>query len=53
MLLIRVLAESLVFLSGDDKLTGGFDYDILDGGDGFDISYDSVSDIVIKCEEQL
>ena len=39
--------------SGDDKLTGGFGYDILDGGDDFDISYDSVSDIVIKCEEQL
>ena len=39
--------------SGDDKLTGGFGYDILDGGDDFDISYDSDSDIVIKCEEQL
>ena len=39
--------------SGDDKLTGGFGYDILDGGDDFDISYDSISDIVIKCEEQL
>jgi len=39
--------------SGDDKLRGGFGYDILDGGDDFDISYDSISDIVIKCEEQL
>jgi Ca2+-binding RTX toxin-like protein len=39
--------------SGDDRLTGGFGYDILDGGDDFDISYDSDSDIVIKCEEQL
>ena len=39
--------------SGDDRLTGGFGYDILDGGDDFDISYDSISDIVIKCEEQL
>jgi Ca2+-binding RTX toxin-like protein len=39
--------------SGDDKLTGGIGYDILDGGDDFDISYDSASDIIIKCEEQL
>ena len=39
--------------SGDDKLTGGLGFDIIDGGDGSDVSYDSVSDIVIKCEEQL
>jgi len=39
--------------SGDDKLTGGIGSDILDGGDDFDVSYDSVSDIIIKCEEQL
>ena len=39
--------------SGDDKLTGGIGYDILDGGDDFDASYDSASDIIIKCEEQL
>jgi len=39
--------------SGDDKLTGGTGYDILDGGDDFDVSYDSASDIIIKCEEQL
>ena len=39
--------------SGDDKLTGGIGTDILDGGDDFDSSYDSVSDIIIKCEEQL
>jgi len=39
--------------SGDDKLTGGIGYDILDGGDDFDVSYDSASDIIIKCEEQL
>jgi 4-hydroxy-3-methylbut-2-enyl diphosphate reductase IspH len=39
--------------SGDDKLTGGTGTDILDGGDDYDISYDSASDIIIKCEEQL
>ena len=39
--------------SGDDKLTGGAGTDILDGGDDFDVSYDSASDIIIKCEEQL
>jgi len=39
--------------SGDDKLTGGTGTDVLDGGDDFDISYNSVSDIIIKCEEQL
>jgi sugar lactone lactonase YvrE len=39
--------------SGDDKLTGGSGTDILDGGDDYDISYDSASDIIIKCEEQL
>ena len=39
--------------SGDDKLTGGLGFDIIDGGDDSDVSYDSVSDIVIKCEEQL
>jgi len=39
--------------SGDDKLTGGTGTDVLDGGDDFDISYDSASDIIIKCEEQL
>jgi hypothetical protein len=39
--------------SGDDKLTGGIGYDVLDGGDDFDVSYDSASDIIIKCEEQL
>jgi len=39
--------------SGDDKLTGGIGSDILDGGDDFDVSYDSASDIIIKCEEQL
>jgi Ca2+-binding RTX toxin-like protein len=39
--------------SGDDKLTGGIGYDILDGGDDFDVSYDSASDIIINCEEQL
>ena len=39
--------------SGDDKLTGGIGYDILDGGGDFDVSYDSASDIIIKCEEQL
>jgi len=39
--------------SGDDKQTGGTGTDVLDGGDDFDISYDSVSDIIIKCEEQL
>ena len=39
--------------SGDDKLTGGAGTDILDGGDDYDISYDSASDIIIKCEEQL
>ena len=39
--------------SGDDKLTGGTGTDILDGGDDFDVSYDSASDIIIKCEEQL
>ena len=39
--------------SGDDKLTGGNGTDVLDGGDDFDSSYDSASDIIIKCEEQL
>jgi len=39
--------------SGDDKLTGGTGTDVLDGGDDFDVSYNSVSDIIIKCEEQL
>ena len=39
--------------SGDDKLTGGTGTDVLDGGDDFDMSYDSVSDIIIQCEEQL
>jgi len=39
--------------SGEDKLTGGLGFDIIDGGDDSDVSYDSVSDIVIKCEEQL
>jgi len=39
--------------SGDDKLTGGSGTDVLDGGDDYDISYDSASDIIIKCEEQL
>jgi Ca2+-binding RTX toxin-like protein len=39
--------------SGDDKLTGGTGTDILDGGDDYDVSYDSASDIIIKCEEQL
>jgi len=39
--------------SGDDKLTGGTGTDILDGGDDYDVSYDSISDIIIKCEEQL
>jgi len=39
--------------SGDDKLSGGAGTDILDGGDDFDVSYDSASDIIIKCEEQL
>ncbi|NWK05908.1 HYR domain-containing protein [Marine Group I thaumarchaeote] len=39
--------------SGDDKLTGGAGTDILDGGDDYDTSYDSASDIIIKCEEQL
>ena len=39
--------------SGDDKLTGGTGIDVLDGGDDFDVSYDSASDIIIKCEEQL
>jgi len=39
--------------SGDDKLTGGTGTDVLDGGDDYDISYDSASDIIIKCEEQL
>ena len=39
--------------SGDDKLTGGIGTDILDGGDDYDTSYDSASDIIIKCEEQL
>ncbi len=39
--------------SGDDKLTGGIGTDVLDGGDGFDSSYDSASDIIIECEEQL
>ena len=39
--------------SGDDKLTGGTGTDVIDGGDDFDVSYDSASDIIIKCEEQL
>jgi len=39
--------------SGEDKLTGGLGFDVLDGGDDFDVSYDSASDIIIKCEEQL
>ena len=39
--------------SGDDKLIGGLGFDIIDGGDDHDTSYDSASDIVIKCEEQL
>jgi len=39
--------------SGDDKLAGGTGTDILDGGDDYDVSYDSASDIIIKCEEQL
>ena len=39
--------------SGEDKLTGGLGFDVLDGGDDFDVSYDSVSDIVINCEEEL
>jgi len=39
--------------SGDDKLIGGPGFDIIDGGDDHDTSYDSASDIVIKCEEQL
>jgi Ca2+-binding RTX toxin-like protein len=39
--------------SGDDKLTGGTGTDVLDGGDDFDVSYDSASDIIIKCEEEL
>jgi Ca2+-binding RTX toxin-like protein len=39
--------------SGEDKLTGGLGFDVIDGGDDFDVSYDSVSDIVIACEEEL
>jgi len=39
--------------SGDDKLTGGTGTDVLDGGDDYDVSYDSASDIIIKCEEEL
>ena len=39
--------------SGDDKLTGGPGFDVIDGGDDHDVSYDSASDIVIKCEEEL
>ena len=39
--------------SGEDKLTGGLGFDVLDGGDDFDVSYDSVTDIVIACEEEL
>ena len=39
--------------SGEDKLTGGLGFDVLDGGDDSDLSYDSVLDIVIKCEEEL
>jgi len=39
--------------SGDDKLTGGTGTDVLDGGDDYDVSYDSTSDIIIKCEEEL
>jgi len=38
--------------SGDDQLTGGIGTDALDGGDGYDLSYDSTSDIIIKCEIQ-
>ena len=34
-------------------MTGGTGTDVLDGGDGFDVSYDSTSDIIIQCEEQL
>jgi len=39
--------------SGDDKLTGGTGTDVLDGGDDYDVSYDSASDIIIKCEQEL
>ena len=39
--------------SGDDRMTGGTGTDVLDGGDDYDVSYDSASDIIIKCEEQL
>jgi len=45
--------DILKVFSGDDKLTGGTCSDVLDGGDDFDVSYDSVSDIVINCEEEL
>jgi Ca2+-binding RTX toxin-like protein len=38
--------------SGDDQLTGGIGTDAIDGGDGYDLSYDSASDIIIKCEVQ-
>jgi len=38
--------------SGDDQLTGGIGTDALDGGDGYDLSYDSTSDIITKCEIQ-
>ncbi len=38
--------------SGDDQLTGGIGTDALDGGDGYDLSYDSASDIISKCEAQ-
>ena len=48
----RVTTFSRAF-PGDDKLTGGTGTDVLDGGDGFDVSYDSASDIIIKCEEEL
>ena len=39
--------------SGDDRMTGGTGTDVLDGGDDYDVSYDSASDIIIKCEEEL
>jgi Ca2+-binding RTX toxin-like protein len=38
--------------SGDDQLTGGIGIDALDGGDGYDLSYDSASDIITNCEIQ-
>jgi len=39
--------------SGDDKLSGGIGTDAIDGGDGYDTSYNSASDIIGNCEEQL